>query len=257
MVSFENILSKITIQDVVLVILVILVIYLMFKSNSSNSNNENFDTATAPVYGPGCSISTAATTEAFTNMGGIVDAIYTSSSAATLAIPEQLIIPASNVIINNLTLSGNLTASGNVIFTGKDSNIMDILPQFMIMAWGAADDIPLGWAPCDGGTYSFDSTQVQTPDLRGKFILSTDNAKNVFFSAGEENVTITTETMPSHTHRNSMDMWGGSEIAEEGSGEVYEYTTNWIEPNNVGYTGGDQPHNNMPPYITLLYIMKL
>jgi microcystin-dependent protein len=30
-----------------------------------------------------------------------------------------------------------------------------------------------------------------------------------------------------------------------------------IQKHTTDFTGGDQPHNNMPPYLVLVYIMKL
>ena len=278
MVSFENILSKITIQDVVLVILVILVIYLMFKSNSSNSNNENFDTD-----GTSC-VSSALNPSIVTNINSLANIAVLLTQADTTT-SNTINIPSNNVIIpDTLTVTGDLTIDGDVTFTGKDSFIMEIFPKFMILAWGSSASIPLGWAPCDGGTYSIASTinnpdklplgtyftdyanygyasgfgQLM-PDFRDRFILSANNAANAFNFAGEESVTLTIDEMPWHTHRNAMDMWGGSAFPgiNPSQGEVYIYTNATKEIWDIDYTGSGNPHNNMPPYMSLLYIMKL
>ena len=248
MVSFENILSKITIQDVVLVILVILVIYLMFKSNSSNSNNENFYTATTNASDCDDTL-----IKNMTSLGNIASLIIQDDSTNG---PSTLAIPSNNVTIPDKLTVTNLTANGTVKFTNKNSKIMEIFPRFMIIPWGSSTSIPSGWVLCDGETYNINSTQVQTPDLRDKFILSAGNNYSPFLSGGNESVTLTTDEMPWHTHQNPMYAWGSGDW-NSGSDEVYIYTNSWIEPNYVSNTGGGQPHNNMPPYITLLYIMKL
>ena len=60
--------------------------------------------------------------------------------------------------------------------------------------------------------------------------------------------------MPSHTHgynRFNYDNWCGFQNLS-GRDYNFPYRTdyNWTKSDNVDFKGGNQPHNNMPPYIT-------
>jgi microcystin-dependent protein len=163
------------------------------------------------------------------------------------------------ITMNNLNVSGNLSVSGNVNFT-----------QFkgIIVAWsGSTATIPTGWGLCDGTLYTaLDGTKLQSPDLRSKFIVGasspgtptnnvgptagnrgTPNYPGMWLSprevgtyGGEENHTLQLNEI-NHSHANI----GGTVIGAGG-------------PLGVGaVTGTPSPHNNMPPYFALAYIIKL
>lgn len=122
-------------------------------------------------------------------------------------------------------------------------------PSGGIIIWsGAADNIPSGWALCDG--------QNNTPDLRGKFVLGAGTSHAVGTTGGEENVTLTMAQMPSHNHPIINASGSGS-----ATGIAYRfaqsYSSTQIDRQTVGQVGGSQPHDNMPPYYVLCYIMKL
>lgn len=135
-------------------------------------------------------------------------------------------------------------------------------PKGIIVAWsGDINKIPDGWALCDG--------TLNTPDLRGKFILgSNPNAnKNPNFTisemnttGGEEKHTLTKEEIPSHSHEFC---WGGgwadgakNNGPENGSDSIYS-NCRFKKIETLPQQGVDKPHNNMPPYFTLAFIMKL
>lgn len=150
------------------------------------------------------------------------------------------------------------------------------VPAGTIVDWsGAADNIPDGWALCDGTN--------GTPDLRGKFTLGAGPSYEVGATGGEETHTLTVEEMPSHNHaeRINTPASGGNTVntgcnisagleylpygaSVSGSAiDHYGVTINKVSSNKnyyVNYTdpaGGSQPHNNMPPYYVLAKIMKL
>ena len=101
------------------------------------------------------------------------------------------------------------------------------------------------------------------PDLRGRTIIGTDNmggtSANVVNGAsylgiigGAETHTLTVAEMPNHNHSFYA-------VGSQGTGNHNDGGTS----NSIGTTfittsseGGDQPHNNMQPYITLNYIIK-
>lgn len=124
---------------------------------------------------------------------------------------------------------------------GADSSI----PSGGIIMWSGST-VPDGWALCNG--------ENGTPDLRGRFVLGVSDTHAMGETGGSENVTLTVEQMPKHTHD-----------FQENFGYVNSggYTGIYFQKINTNYfieskmAGGDQPHPNMPPYYTLAYIMKL
>ena len=139
---------------------------------------------------------------------------------------------------------------------------MDYLPTGMIMIWYppihsatslalAATSIPEGWAICDGTR--------GTPDLRGRFVLmATDSPAPVPWGAvhpvrqtgGAEQHQLSIDQMPAHNHgyRSVYPSNAIGNVNGTNAGGRWE-DTNW--------TGGDQPHNNMPPFYSLIYIMRV
>lgn len=125
------------------------------------------------------------------------------------------------------------------------------IPSGGIIAYsGEAETIPEGWAVCDG--------ENGTPDLRGRFILGVSETHPMGETGGEEEVTLTVEQMPKHTHVYRLAKGGKSIVSSSvGNNTGYPYLSNANDLENVGEKGSNQPHPNMPPYYALIYIMKL
>lgn len=93
-----------------------------------------------------------------------------------------------------------------------------------------------------------------TPDLRNRFIYGGDGTNNGT-TGGEEKHQLTVDELAAHNHPiNSYSATGGTTWAllDHTNAEKNGWKTNIIES-----AGGDQPHNNMPPYHVLAWIMKL
>ena len=193
-----------------------------------------------------------------------------------------------NQTITNPTITGGTiqaaTVTGgtfsNPTLTGTITGIYGV-PTGCIMAW-PTNTAPDGWLLCYGQAVSRTtyanlfsllsttfgngdgSTTFNLPDLRGRVPLGQDDmggssAGRVVAaegsvlggSGGAETHTLTTSEMPAHTHT-----LGGSyasyATAYQGS---YFVLTN-LNNANTGSTGGGNAHNNMPPYITLNYIIR-
>ena len=68
-----------------------------------------------------------------------------------------------------------------------------LVPPGAIIMWsGSINDIPVGWALCDGSN--------GTPDLRDRFIVGAGGSYNVGNTGGSNTVTLTTSQIPSHSH---------------------------------------------------------
>lgn len=126
-------------------------------------------------------------------------------------------------------------------------------PVGCIMIWsGSEDTIPEGWAPCDG--------QNGRPDLRDKFVLGAGESHAVDTEGGEEEHTLTVDEMPSHYHPIHYNRERFSKYYDTISNTGFVVDT--ISPgsgvgSSVNDAGGSQPHNNMPPFITKIYIIKI
>ena len=138
------------------------------------------------------------------------------------------------------------------------------LPKGTIVAYNLSS-APKGWTLCDGSNGS--------PDLRNKFILG-GGYRGVGTTGGEENVALTEGQMPYHYHsvtstgNLNLRSYAGKFITYNNDGFTVPdgYNATWRPldkwgdisvSGNTDYKGGNQAHNNMPPYYVLTYIMKI
>jgi microcystin-dependent protein len=145
-----------------------------------------------------------------------------------------------------------------------------LVPTGTIVMWsGDVEGIPEHWALCDG--------QNGTPDLREKFIVGAGSKYAVHEEGGQEQVMLTVEHMPQHTHPASVSHAGEHRHSFTGSDGGWAYPIarrgDSRDPNKGpintseagGHThaidaeavGGSQPHENRPPFYALCYIIKL
>lgn len=121
------------------------------------------------------------------------------------------------------------------------------MPSRVIVMWsGAVNEIPSGWLLCNG--------QNGTPDLRDRFIVGAGNSYGVGATGGSDTVILTEAQMASHQHMYikqdsiSIKYSNGpydADILSSGGTGVNTYSS-----------GGNQPHENRPPYYALCFIMK-
>lgn len=115
-----------------------------------------------------------------------------------------------------------------------------------------------------GNPYSTSPGYFRLPDLRGRFIVGMSQAgydyNNIGGTGGASEVTLTPAQMPSHSHTASFTNSASDDGNSDGTciagarPENPQTVTNII---TIGNTGGNQPHENRPPYYVLAFIMKI
>lgn len=110
----------------------------------------------------------------------------------------------------------------------------DGIPRGAIIMWsGGIDDIPTGWALCDGTN--------GTPDLRDRFIVGAGGEYAVGDTGGAKEVSLTTAQLPSHSHGSGTLSTSSAGSHSHGSGTL---TTN---------TTGEHRHDN---YAKIVHIVE-
>ena len=301
---FENI------KDIILIILVIIVIYLLYKTTFNEKFTDNSAEAAAlamvasnkQIINESVRNMYKTDIDAMRNLAQIAEKILTPNS---FGVTDLLDTPAKTVKINNLEVTDSIK------FTNKNSSILEIFPRYMVIAW-AYPDIPKGWALCDGKKYVLDFTitststnyvrvptpgeeteyipkWVQTPDLRGRFILGSGTGviynkvqdtyketttplteRKLNERDGVEKVALSIDEMPAHKHYYAQAYgWEDNKLESKDvtypddsgtSGNIFsndqaEYGASRTP--NTSSTGKNKPHENMPPFYVLTYIMKL
>lgn len=116
-----------------------------------------------------------------------------------------------------------------------------------------------------GTTYgAADSTHFSLPNMKGKVAVGQDSSQSEFDTmgktGGEKSHTITISEMPVHHHNFK---YAGVEYASwnymtaGGSSINFYLGNNAGSPVSISDVGGNTPHNNLQPYVTLNYIIKI
>lgn len=145
----------------------------------------------------------------------------------------------------------------NELNTLLDTAMSHLVPQGMISMWsGAIVDIPSGWGLCDG--------TAGKPDLQGRFIVGYAGGEPDYSpigkTGGAEFVTLDISQMPHHKHTGGAT--GASFVIKTGANTPGSLDASAGEIDTINVIaavseGGDQAHENRPPYYTLAYIIKL
>ena len=151
-----------------------------------------------------------------------------------------------------------------------------LLPTGMMLPFGGTS-APPGFLPCDGRAVSRTaysalfaeigtangagdgSTTFNLPDCRGRGVIGASSGVNGVTAArgatgGSASETLTLAQIPSHSHT-----VGGNVVARgSGSEQFRELAANAPGTNasTSATVGGGQAHNNMPPYIAQLWVIK-
>lgn len=178
---------------------------------------------------------------------------------------------SSSVSLNgSVSITGTMTASNYTL----NSNGNGPIPAGGIIMWsGSIASIPTGWALCNGAN--------GTPNLQDRFIVGAGSSYGVAGTGGQNQVTLTTNQIPSHNHTMASagahthtvtGQWGGdngdhSNDATVGAGDkgptetgfnfLHTSSSSGSHTHTINSTGGGQPFDNRPLYYALAFIMKL
>jgi microcystin-dependent protein len=160
------------------------------------------------------------------------------------------------------------------------------LGQLLLVGFNFA---PVGWAPANGQLMSlFQNTALFSllgtmyggdgkstfglPNLQGNVAIGFGQSPGLQYYTqgeigGEQTVTLISSQTPNHNHKpNCVDRPatqptpGGNAFAESTVGNVYSASTSPLTPMSpaaVSLFGGNQPHNNLMPYVGLNWIIAL
>lgn len=147
----------------------------------------------------------------------------------------------------------------------------------------AGNFAPAGWMFCEGQmmpisenetlfnligtTYGGDGQSTfALPDLRGRLPMHMGNGFILAETGGAENVTLTINQIPSHSHTLLASGIVGNDPnptgnlpAESSAVSLYQSGSPLaaMAPQSISSTGGSQPHENMQPYLCVDFIISL
>lgn len=159
-------------------------------------------------------------------------------------------------------------------------------PLGLVYPWAGAitgGSIPAGYMMCDGTRLVINeypelhkvigrlhtpsnvpSGYFCLPDLRSRFVVgysSDDGDYNAIAkTGGEKKHALTTNEMPSHSHRQNLWREDSGRWKSGGNNSSPNSTSNHSATTPFGYTdsaGGGAQHENRPPYYTLAYVMRV
>jgi microcystin-dependent protein len=149
----------------------------------------------------------------------------------------------------------------------------------------AGNFAPVGWMFCEGQlllisenqmlfqligtTYGGDGQSTfALPGLRGRIPIHQGNGFILAETGGTEEITLTVNQIPAHSHPFLATNSNGSGSSPSGTvlarnASVSGYTTDAsvgltsLKPGMIGAVGGSQPHTNFQPYLCVNFIISL
>lgn len=206
-------------------------------------------------------------------------ATATGSTGASLLVQNQFLVKTSSGAGDENKIAV-LNASGEFDVGFIPSSSLSLVPTGATFQW-LTDTAPTGYLLTYGQAVSRTtyadlfavigttfgvgdgSTTFNLPDLRGRYWLGKDNmggtsanrvtaaaADTIGGTGGAETHTLTTAELPPHTHNSPY----STTSVQSGSGALGVTVSSG---NATSSTGSGDAHNNMPPYITGNYIIKI
>ncbi|MEM9544343.1 MAG: tail fiber protein [Bacteroidota bacterium] len=202
-----------------------------------------------------------------------------NSSNNVLIIENGNSVDLSSINTDEQTLSYNDTDQSITISGGNTVDLTQLaVPVGAMMMWYTSAP-PDGWLICDGTTFNATTYPALNtvlggntlPDLIGRFALGSGERNEgsnhpLTSTGGIETVVLNVQNIPAHTHDVTI---GFREGHENGQGQDYSDLGASAPDHNAnktyqtdswgGVTGNPNltlPHQNMPPFLTVNYIIK-
>jgi len=161
-----------------------------------------------------------------------------------------------------MTETGDLPVSDGHVLVAQTLN--RIIPIGAIIPWHGDFDntpeLPEHFAKCNGQTIDDEESPYygqELPDLNGenRFLRGDDTSGD---SGGADSVQLSVSEMPSHEH--DVDGWAsGSGSTTTFSSDAFTESGSFSSRSGrlVRNTGGNEPHENQPPYMDVIWIMRI
>ena len=189
---------------------------------------------------------------------------------------EPMTITGDLDIKGGLKLNSSAGTSGQFLMSKGDgatpqwgsATIPDAFSPGMIIMWnGLPNDVPTGWALCNGAN--------GTPNLTDRFIIGAGNTYGYGATGGTKDATLvshnhtgSTGGAGSHSHNysnanKSVNFQNAGMPGTSGNGLTGTTTTNTSSVGNhthsvsISTKGSSATNKNLPPYFALCYIMRL
>lgn len=198
--------------------------------------------------------------------GALIELTYERNWEQLSGVTAENAAAAFADVLNSWLDSEDACMIGTVI-----AYITDAPPSGALMCDGSAylrADYPTLYNALDAA-FIVDSDTFIVPDLRGRTVIGAGSgsgltARSVNDIGGAESVQLSTGEMPAHSHTNTPHAHGYtgviSNIDIEGAGVpdllaagVLPAQTTTSTSISIDSTGGDEPHENMPPFVALKY----
>ena len=165
---------------------------------------------------------------------------------------SRVTVNETNIATNTTNITANTAEIKNINekITNIKTNItalQDAMPVgSIIMFNGKAEEIPSGWAICNG--------ENGTPNLIDRFILASTYCGG---TGGQSQITLSVSQLPPHRHRLKKCWYGKSDNADDRQVVRWDDSVSTNDQILTEETGFGLPINIMPPYYRLIYIMKV
>jgi len=140
---------------------------------------------------------------------------------------------------------------------------------------------PKGWALCNGQTLPINQNQAlfaligtyyggdgittfKLPNLQARMPIGQGPSNVIGQAAGESSHTLIVQEMPGHIHQaqgvstNASSVTAAANTWAASTDSPYSPSSNTtMAPGALANAGGGQPHNNMPPYLVLNFVIAL